>query len=226
MTIGNFWRNIGSALLVCTFMLLAGCDTFTTSEPMGRRIDIKDKKRAGLYNFDALMTHVWVDPEKKNPQPPFKFERQEETGFSAAYLDTPGGPVFQGFARHWEDRLILHFGCVNQKLQRPMLMFFMVKVAQDKEGKWTGQIYLPRKDAFKETRKTKSGEEVKLEFYPSSKDSELWIKSDEATLAKYFSTCKPDDLFKTDENSTWKGMTADAYRASKVPAPSGVRVTE
>ncbi len=227
MLMWNLCRGLGVLAMACVFLVMAGCATFTTREPMGERIELTDKRSVrAIANFDVLMGHVWQSPEKKNQDEPFKFTRQDVAGFTAKYLDAPEkGQAFQGFARWWEDRLILHVGCVNQKLQRPMLMFIMLKVAQDKNGAWTAQMYAPRASAFKEERTTRKGEKVKLEFYESGDDSQMWIKSDEATLAKYFSTCRADDLFEA-AGEPWRGMTEKEYRASKskAGAPSGVRV--
>jgi hypothetical protein len=222
----SIYRRAAAVMACVALLVLSGCNTFTTREPMGDRMELSDKRSMrAIANFDELMGHVWVSTDEKNQPAPFKFVRQDVAGFTASYLDSSSGPVFQGFARWWDDRLILHVGCVNQKLQRPMLMFLMLKVAKNKEGVWMAQGYAPRASAFKQERTTKKGEKVKLEFYESGDDSQLWIKSDEATLAKFFSTCKPDDLFESG-GEPWRGMTAEEYRASKVKAgaPSGVRV--
>lgn len=214
MVMANLWRWLGAAVLACVLMVMTGCETFTTREPLGQRIDMKKKESAGAVGFETLMGRVWVSSEEKSRGAPYKFEKQDETGFTAKELDSKGGG-FQGFARVWDDRLILHVGCVNQTLQRPMLMCVMLKISRASNGEVTALVFAPKVSAFRETRVTAAGEKVKLEFYTAKNESDLWIKSDEETLKKYFSTCTPNDLFELVKDRWWIGVSEEEYRAKR-----------
>ena len=205
-------------VLLVLMVVMAGCTTYATREPMGQRIDLADKASKQAELLDTLYSRLWIVEEDKGMWV-VQFIEGGNSSFWLKFrvfidvIDEEGKVIrdefplgdLKGVVRAWDDKLILH---ILSQMDKPGMTgacydILLLSIHKSPEGNLFLTIHNPVIEELKKPRKLADGREISLEIVSKTSqdegglfsDSTYLIRSDEKTIADYLSTTSPNVLF-------------------------------